>query len=168
MSIGHTSAVIGKAVGIHANQICATLASRTTVTAATETAVRVAYDQLWSIPGTSTITRRRALAAGWPSPLAWDDATIDDPATRPATARVNRGAGGVDHAAVERALAGEPTVLRCGADRRETVRRLAAAGVTADVIAAQLGMAVEAVRRTTQRLRAAGPHAGGPSQECAA
>lgn len=58
------------------------------------TADRVAalYDRLWDSPppratpyqrAAATAVRNRARARGWAPPLAWDDDTIDDPATLP-------------------------------------------------------------------------------------
>jgi hypothetical protein len=78
-------------------------------------------------------TINRAKAAGWASPLAWDDDTIDDP-----TARSNRGTplGGTafDEIAVERALHGDDVHLR-PVERAEVVHRLTAAGYSAAQIA---------------------------------
>lgn len=45
--------------------------------------IRALYDELSMRPGPSARTRKEAAAAGWLSPLAWDDATIDDPAAVP-------------------------------------------------------------------------------------
>jgi hypothetical protein len=62
------------------------------VTGATERKVRRLYDELWDqVPpqetpgkrGAVVRARNRAARNGWVSPLAWDDATIDDPKTRP-------------------------------------------------------------------------------------
>lgn len=47
--------------------------------------IRHAYDRLSGRAGGSLATARRAAAAGWPAPLAWDD--IDDPADRAKGAR---------------------------------------------------------------------------------
>lgn len=49
------------------------------------------YDQLWDTPGPSTYTRRHAARHGWAKPMAWDDATITDPAARPEHGRRPRG-----------------------------------------------------------------------------
>ena len=53
--------------------------------AATVVQVMDWYDELAMMYGPSTITRTRALRAGWAPPLAWDDDSIDDPAARPDT-----------------------------------------------------------------------------------
>lgn len=64
-----------------------------TTSARTARAVREAYDALWNqAPAESTHhekcaasrARNSARAAGWAPPMAWDDETIDDPATAPA------------------------------------------------------------------------------------
>lgn len=47
------------------------------------TAVHDLYDRLSGTPGPSDWQRRRAQAAGWAPPLAWDDDLIDDPAAKP-------------------------------------------------------------------------------------
>lgn len=47
----------------------------------TAAAITALYEELCMTPGPSDITRRRAIAAGWAPPLAWDD--IDDPAEQP-------------------------------------------------------------------------------------
>lgn len=46
--------------------------------------VRLLYDRLSMTPGPSLKTRRRAEAAGWLPPLAWDDDCLDDPGYVPA------------------------------------------------------------------------------------
>ena len=45
--------------------------------------IRTMYDELSMRSGPTARTRREAAAAGWLSPLAWDDTTIDDPAAAP-------------------------------------------------------------------------------------
>lgn len=70
------------------------------VEAATATAVRDLYGQLWNTqpPETTAYERRsarlsrtRAQTNGWPTPMAWDDDTIDDPtATTPEVRRATR------------------------------------------------------------------------------
>lgn len=82
--------------------------------------VRV-YDELWMREGPSDITRRRSEAAGWPSPLAWDDETIDDPDARPQ---------GVDHRRAQR-LARYPDLHEMGLDGYEMAARR---GVTVDAV----------------------------------
>ena len=67
-------------------------APRRYVEARTHRAILATYDALWSTPGPSQRTRNRAAREGWPSPLAWDDETIDDPAATPWTDSAPRGA----------------------------------------------------------------------------
>jgi hypothetical protein len=62
------------------------LTKRPRVTRRNAAVVVAIYDQLSMKPGPSEETRRRAIRAGWPSPLAWDDDTIDDPDAQPADA----------------------------------------------------------------------------------
>lgn len=113
------------------------------------TAAKVAdlYDRLCWTVGPSTKTRARAVAAGWPPPLAWDDDTIDDPAARPSTgAYADRKRAPVDEIAVQRAVHGDPVHLR-PAERAEAVRRLTAAGHSAADIAARLHTTTRTVVR---------------------
>lgn len=45
--------------------------------------VAALFNELQLTPGPGEVTRRRARAAGWALPLAWDEDTIDDPDARP-------------------------------------------------------------------------------------
>lgn len=45
--------------------------------------VQSVYEELSMLPGPSDNARRLALRYGWCTPLAWDDDSIDDPASRP-------------------------------------------------------------------------------------
>lgn len=53
------------------------------ITVATRDRVKRLYDELSTTPGPSELARARARGLGNPSPLAWDDDTIDDPAAEP-------------------------------------------------------------------------------------
>ncbi|MDP9185088.1 MAG: hypothetical protein M3O29_05415, partial [Actinomycetota bacterium] len=62
------------------------------VQAVTARKIKAVYEELWNQPQTgndwhskasATRARNYAKAHGWLSPLAWDDETIDDPATMP-------------------------------------------------------------------------------------
>jgi hypothetical protein len=53
----------------------------TTVNARTARRVAELYDRLSMTPGPSLQVAERALKAGWPPPLAWDDELLDDPAS---------------------------------------------------------------------------------------
>lgn len=89
------------------------------------------YDLLSMIPGPSPITARRAATAGWTTPLGWDDRTIDDPKTLPATYVLadtrRRVVDLVDEAVVLRVIRGE-RVPATKAERIEVVRRWDALG----------------------------------------
>jgi hypothetical protein len=56
------------------------------VTRATHDSITRAYDQLAMTRGPSERTRRRAHAAGYPPPLAWDEDALDRPDTDPTSA----------------------------------------------------------------------------------
>lgn len=80
------------------------LGHRTLITAARAHAVRTAYEQLWNQAppqgtwhekGAAARARNKAAAAGWAPPLAWDDDTIDDPATTPQLGELEPIKGGV-------------------------------------------------------------------------
>lgn len=92
-----------------------------------DTADRVAriYDELSMTPGPSNRLRALALKYGWHPPLAWDDATIDDPDEQP-----NLGGNTddqIDHVIVDRLIAGE-RILSSPAEKVEAMRRWLAAG----------------------------------------
>lgn len=113
-------------------------------------AVVVAYEQLSMTPGTSRVTRSRALARGYVPPLAWDDDTIDDPTATPYRPDAEP-AGEPDHAAIARALAGDTVALH-PAERAVVVHELTSRGLPAPTIADRLGVHVRTVerdRRTT-------------------
>lgn len=115
------------------------------------TVARVAalYDQLWDQPGASSRTAARAARAGWAPPLAWDDDTIDDPASRP-----DRGHGlpaAFDEIAVQRAMRGDRAVRLRPVERAEVVRRLTAVGLSATQIADRLGASSRTVVRARTR-----------------
>ena len=127
------------------------LTSRAKVHRSTAAKVAALYDELCMLPGPSPSTAKRAAAKGWAPPLAWSEDSIDDPAARPSTGtRLARQQGvAFDDVAVERACAGDRVPLR-PLERREAVRRLTAAGMSAEQIADRLGTTA----RTVQRRRA--------------
>lgn len=95
--------------------------------------VKVLFDRLcMTRPVGPVAERQRKLAArkGWPSALAWDDDTIDDPKARPQGMQkpTSRHRDEVDEAAVIRAMGGDRGVTLTKAERAEVVRRLRAAG----------------------------------------
>lgn len=122
-------------------------ATRQKINAATADRVRDLYDQLSMVVpvgNSADRAKRYAQQRRWAPPLAWDDDTIDDPATRS-----NRGYGpveGFDEIALERAMAGEPVRLT-KAETAEVVRRLTDDGHSAADIAARLNLSSRAVVR---------------------
>lgn len=123
------------------------------VVAAHTRSIAALYDSLWDRPAPAddhrerisvSRTRNRAKAAGWASPLAWDDDTIDDPAARPISGRSLPAA--FDEIAVERAMSGDVVALR-PVERAEVVHRLTAAGYSASEIAPRVGIDARSVQR---------------------
>lgn len=92
-------------------------------TGTAQTAVSV-YRRLSRIPGPSVRARNDALRKGWPSPAAWDESTIDDPAAAPELDRP------------------EPELKRneLAVLRRQEVFHLDSFGISPEEIAARLGM----------------------------
>lgn len=127
------------------------------VTRTTHDAVVAAYDALSMRPGQSDVTRKRALAAGFAPPLAWDDETIDDPAAEPQGVSDDV-EDRIDEVAVERAVAGRPVRLT-RAERDLALPRMAAAGMSDHVVAGLLGITPETVLRTRRRLGVPGVQA---------
>jgi hypothetical protein len=80
-----------------------------------------AYDTLSMQLGPSRHTRGRAERAGWPPPLAWDDDTIDDPATKPHGR--HRDTTQHDPVAVDRVLHGGEHLGLTKSERWEVIRR---------------------------------------------
>lgn len=87
---GWPQAHIGRQLGISPGNFTATISAER-VTVRTALAVRGLYGRLWAVdphtagasPGGVTRARRYALAHAWAPGAAWDDDTIDDPATYP-------------------------------------------------------------------------------------
>lgn len=134
-ALGWPSGVQSRHLGLRSNSIGQVLRRRS-VTAATAAAVARMYDELCLTFGPSETSRRRALAAGWAPPLAWDDGYgphgIDNPAATPYAVSRTRKADQV-------------------AARIEDVRELLDGGESAPVIAARVGMSVGALSRWLYR-----------------
>ncbi|AEI11843.1 hypothetical protein Celgi_1324 [Cellulomonas gilvus ATCC 13127] len=101
--------------------------------------VRRAYDELWDSAPTgagATKARKRAAAAGWVPPLAWDDDAIDDPAAHPAAAPPTQSVhDDVDDTVIRLVLAGTAHATTV-AERERLVPVLAAGGMSDRQIAA--------------------------------
>lgn len=120
------------------------------VTRRTHDAVAAAYDALADHLGPSQYTRDRAAAAGYVPPIAWDDDTIDDPAALPQH-DAKADTTGIDHVAVERAMAGDRVPLT-RAERWVAVERLAGQGLSDRAIATRLHVTDRTVLRDRQAL----------------
>ena len=129
MRNGWSLGVLSARLGCTRQVLRTKLHDRERATAATVTAVRALYDELWdqappegtkSGKRAATMARRYAQERGWPPPAAWDDDEIDDPSARPAD----------------------------GWERREGVRRY---GVLAEEAADLLGFG-EGPRQVAERL----------------
>ena len=105
---------------------------RSIVTAPTWRRVMAAWDALSGSMGRSVRTIKRAAAAGWSPPMAWDD--IDDPAEQPNLGTYEAG---------------------LGEDFDEAVRTLTRDGWSAARIAEQLGVSERSVVRARTRARGA-------------
>lgn len=110
------------------------------VRATTADTIALDYRYLAAIPGPSRRARNDAVRRGWHGPAAWDERTIDDPATQPETAGA------------------EPVLSRdeLAALRREEIAHLAGFGIGAQEIAARLGVGVSTVTEVLRRLRTRG------------
>lgn len=130
MAIGYSGAQIAELAGLTEQTIQTGLRSgRTSWWASTASAIIATYDGQWNMPksGGQQATRARQLAKkrGYLPPLAYDD--IDDPNERPRVRSVRTLRTDLDHAVVERVLAGDtlPTTV---AEKREITRRWEAQG----------------------------------------
>ncbi|WP_333745525.1 hypothetical protein [Streptomyces sp. IBSBF 2950] len=89
-AMGFPDAILARELDMHPMNLH-TVLGQATVTVGTAQRVAALYDRAWNAdPRTFGATPRgvartlaRAAAARWPSPLAWDDETIDDPAAVP-------------------------------------------------------------------------------------
>lgn len=152
MAIGHSAGQIAAATG---GQLSAQALSNVLyqkgewVTHFKHHVICNAYRQLATRPGNNPWTLGKARAAGWPSPLAWDE-NIDDPDATPGSWPTAELAG-IDEIAVARAI------LRPGSaagltreERLEIIRRLAARRRPDAYIAVRAGVAVRTVLRVRQ------------------
>lgn len=126
-------------------------AARPSVTRATSAAICLTYDRLSMRCGPSQVARRRAIAKGWPPPLAWDDDAIDDPATTPLHKLRAEPGSYVDDAAVARRAAGDMVPIT-RAERWAVVARLHAQGLSDGQIALRAHLVDRQVLRDRQTL----------------
>ncbi|MGW0984326.1 hypothetical protein ACWD33_26325 [Streptomyces xiamenensis] len=137
-AIGYTSLAISKAARLDDKTVRVLLAGENphTIRRVADT-VAATYRHLATRPGPSKNAIRRAQAAGWHSPIAWDD--IDDPCAMPDT-----GAGD------------EPlTQAEARAINGEEMRHLSSLGVAEHDIARRLGLRERHVHDTLRNLREA-------------
>lgn len=83
--IGHTQPDLSARLGVRPDHL-GRIRRTGRVSAGLARAVRGLYDELWTLHPTGEAADRARIAArrfGWVSPLAWDDATIDDPEAVP-------------------------------------------------------------------------------------
>jgi transcriptional regulator with XRE-family HTH domain len=152
-ALGHLNRVIAQEAGVSRDTVCALAAgSWSSLKVAADDGIRSAYDRLSMRTGTSWKTRQLAERNGWAPPLAWDDETIDDPQAVPQTDAVQPAATEGGNVA-DRWLMGESVILGLE-DRRQVVQHLFEwTNDTADEIAAQLEMTVDAVWQAWSRIK---------------
>lgn len=114
------------------------------VTRAMYDRVRALYDDLSMTPGPSAKTRARAVAAGYPPPLSWDDDAIDDPAATPTGVPTTAwDPAGYDESRVERRINGDRSIRLHKGESVEVVRRMLADGRTQNEIRRVTGLKPE-------------------------
>lgn len=125
VAIGWSQARIGECLGVAPGNFNRTIRSER-VHADTARKVKALYEQLWNQPQTGTDQRSRISAArarnhanahGWLPPLAWDDETIDDPATGPSVFEET----GIVHG--EERVADIEFLIQSGAGQAEIITR---------------------------------------------
>jgi transcriptional regulator with XRE-family HTH domain len=153
VAMGHSQQVLSSEVGCAFTYISSlTHGRRPTVTVALARAVQQAYGKLSMSVGESARARLKARRLGWPSPLAWDDDTIDDPKALPQTDAVPPVATEGENV-VARWLMGEAVIL--GAEHRdEALAHLFEwTSLTAEEIGERLGMSKAAAEQVWYRLK---------------
>lgn len=156
VALGWTQTALAERLGMELSNLGRLLAGGR-VTAGRATAVAALYDQLWTRqppagPGRDR-ARKRAAAQGWPGPLAWDDATIDDPAATPhpgGTEDVDEDL--VDDVALAAVLDGHRLTLT-GATLTAAVHALLDRGRSTVAVAEQLGLDRRTVLALVTRAR---------------
>ncbi|MDJ0466095.1 hypothetical protein [Streptomyces sp. H27-C3] len=158
-ALGWPRQAMADALGHHKNRFYTALASER-VSARFARKVADLYDRWWDqkpadhgvAAWVAERARRVAAEQQWPSPLAWDDASLDDPSAVPVWDAVVPAAEGGDVAT--RWLMGESVVLHAAA-RREVIAYLMEWSPRSPAeIAGQLEMTPEAVSRQWERIKA--------------
>ncbi|MFM9373305.1 hypothetical protein [Streptomyces sp. Da 82-17] len=151
VAAGWPQAQLAARLGVQAGNFGKSLRSEQ-VLAATERAVRKLYDELWRAdPREHGVTeqayrraRNHARSHGWAPVGAWDDDTIDDPASEPWT---------------ESPGTGRRSKNELGAIRREEIAHLIQFGLSEQAIAQRLDMSQSSVRNIVAELRGETPAA---------
>jgi len=126
VAIGWSMSRLGAEIGVAPGNFSRVMKSPQ-CTVATAKAVRALYNRAWNQPQTgedwhsrsaASRARRHAKANGWVQPLAWDDETIDDPATLPAVFEETPMVHG------EERIADIEFLIRTGAGQSEILSRL--------------------------------------------
>lgn len=129
MFMGWTQAEIARRLGMKSTKNINDFFAHPDVLRTTAERIAAIYDELSMVQGPSNRIAVLARNRGYAPPLAWDEATIDDPDAKPY--RPKKGANPelhmIDPVIVDRALAGE-RVKANTAERAEVVRRWLAAG----------------------------------------
>lgn len=102
VALGWTQAQLADQMGMDPSNLRRLLRGTGAVSVSTAHAARALYDQFWDQhpPETTyreriaaTTARRHAQEHQWPPPMAWDDATLDDPEATPEGAATGESAG---------------------------------------------------------------------------
>lgn len=159
MTLGWTQVAVAARIGVSNRSLSRALAKQR-VTAELARQVRQVYDAVWMRqPRLDEVTaagahaaRTHAQAHGLHGPLAWDDDTIDDPKTLPATDAVQPAVTEGENVA-DRWLHGESVVLG-PEDRKQVLQHLFEwTNDSPEQIAARLEMTLDAVWQTWSRLK---------------
>lgn len=147
LALGHSHATITSQLPTPNARFTMQLVSRQPlrVSRSMHDAVCVAYDDLSMTPGTSKVTRRRALREGYKPPLWWDEADLDDPYADTRAPLVDDGDGVevVDWVAVRRRMEGDRTVRLTQDEARALLEEMYAHGYTTGEVQERTGLKPE-------------------------
>ncbi|WP_229686350.1 hypothetical protein [Longimycelium tulufanense] len=133
-------------------------ASRGIVSYRTASLVAQVYEELSGTPGDNPNTAKTARVLGYPSPMAWDDDTIDDPKAKPrgiANKPAPKPHSYVDGCVVSRLIMGQHQGLRPSrAERDAALLALDRAGLNYAAIGGRLGMDTDSAERALMRAKA--------------